>query len=71
MEINPRLQGTTVFTVAAGVNIMELLIDMAFEEFNFDYKPKIKYGLELERVYYELFKYNNEVYSLDELLAKE
>lgn len=71
MEINPRLQGTTVFTVAAGVNIMELLIDMAFKEFNFDYKPKIRYGPELERVYYELFKYNNDVYSLDELLAKE
>ena len=61
MEINPRLQGTTVFSVAAGINILELLIDMAYKNFDFNFKPKIRYGLKLERTFSELFEYENQV----------
>lgn len=67
LEINPRLQGTTVISVAAGVNIPELVIDMAFKRFDFNFHPNIKYGLTLERTYHELFSWNDQISTLEEL----
>lgn len=56
LEVNPRLQGTTTMSVAAGVNIPELMVQMALQEFDYGFKPKIKWGLEMHRVWLEIFK---------------
>lgn len=56
LEVNPRLQGTTTMSVAAGVNIPEMMVQMALQEFDYDYSPKIKWGLEMHRVWLEIFK---------------
>lgn len=55
IEINPRFQGSTIISIKAGVNIVDSILNMAFEVFNFNYKPKIKYGTFMERCYLELF----------------
>jgi len=62
LEVNPRLQGTTTMSVAAGVNIPELMVRMALEEFDYDYSPDIKWGLEMQRVWLELFSYDGRVW---------
>jgi carbamoyl-phosphate synthase large subunit len=67
LEINPRLQGTTVISVAAGVNVPELIIDMVLKEFNFNFKPDIKYGLKMERAHQEFFEFNDEIYQLSDI----
>lgn len=67
LEINPRLQGTTVFSVAAGVNLPEQMIAMGLKEFNFSYKSNIKYGLQMERTYLELFYWDDEVKELEQM----
>ncbi|NHJ47083.1 MAG: hypothetical protein FK733_04775 [Asgard group archaeon] len=67
LEINPRLQGTTVISVAAGVNVPELVIDMALREFDFNFKPKIKYGLKMERTHQEFFEYQNKIFQLKDI----
>lgn len=66
LEINPRLQGTTIFSVAAGINIPELMIDMALKKFDFNLKLDIDYGLVMERTYFELFQKNDEIFPLEE-----
>jgi len=62
LEVNPRLQGTTTMSVAAGVNIPELMVMMALEEFDYEYSPNIKWGLEMQRVWLELFSYDGKVW---------
>ncbi len=62
LEINPRLQGTTTISVASGVNIPELMVMMALQEFDYDYKPEVRWGLEMQRVWLELFKYEGRVW---------
>ena len=62
LEINPRLQGTTTMSVAAGVNIPELMVQMALQEFDYDYKPNIKWGLEMQRVWLEIFKDDTKIW---------
>ncbi len=69
LEINPRLQGTTVISIAAGVNILEAIIDMAYREFDFNFTPSIKYGLKMERTYQELFYWKGNVQTLEELMS--
>ncbi|MHA1927394.1 MAG: ATP-grasp domain-containing protein [Candidatus Thorarchaeota archaeon] len=65
LEINPRLQGTTTISVAGGVNIPEMMVQMALKEFDYEYVPKVKWGLEMERVWLELFKYEGRVWRND------
>lgn len=65
LEINPRLQGTTTISVAAGVNIPEMMVEMAMQEFDYDYSPDIRWGLEMERIWLELFRYNEEIWRND------
>ncbi|NPE08610.1 MAG: ATP-grasp domain-containing protein [Asgard group archaeon] len=71
IEINPRLQGTTVMSVAAGINIPEIVIEMALKQFDFNFKPKIKYNLKLERSFIEFFNYNNNIFQLEKLASSE
>jgi carbamoyl-phosphate synthase large subunit len=67
LEINPRLQGTTVLSIAAGVNVTELVIDMAFQEFDFDFVPKIHEGTRMERIYKELFEKDDVIFTLEDI----
>ncbi|MBN2230621.1 MAG: ATP-grasp domain-containing protein [Candidatus Thorarchaeota archaeon] len=57
LEMNPRLQGTTIISVEGGVNIPEIMVDMALGTFNSDFEPKIKWGLKLQRVWREVLEY--------------
>ncbi|RDE15082.1 MAG: hypothetical protein C4K47_03245 [Candidatus Thorarchaeota archaeon] len=63
LEINPRLQGTTIISVEGGVNIPELMVQMALGDFNPDYRPEIKWGLKLHRVYREIFELEGKVWT--------
>ncbi len=63
LEVNPRLQGTTTMSVTAGVNIPELMVMMALEEFDYDFSPNVKWGLEMERIWLELFSYDGKVWT--------
>jgi len=57
LEMNPRLQGTTIISVEGGVNIPEIMVDMALDSFDTDYTPDIKWGLKLQRVWREILEY--------------
>ncbi len=65
LEINPRLQGTTAMTVAGGANIPELMVQMALNEFDYDYKPQLSWGLKMQRVWLEVFNYEGRVWQND------
>ncbi|MFX1483485.1 MAG: ATP-grasp domain-containing protein [Promethearchaeota archaeon] len=57
LEMNPRLQGTTVISVEGGVNIPEIMVDMALGTFDTGFKPTIKWGLKLQRVWREILEF--------------
>lgn len=63
LEVNPRLQGTTVLSVAGGVNIPEKMVEIALNIFDYNYEPEIKWNTELERVYFDLFCYEEKVWN--------
>ncbi|MHA1863240.1 MAG: ATP-grasp domain-containing protein [Candidatus Thorarchaeota archaeon] len=65
LEINPRLQGTTVISVAGGVNIPEMMVMMALEEFDYDFKTVVKWGLQMQRVWLELFHYDGRTWEYE------
>jgi carbamoyl-phosphate synthase large subunit len=56
LEMNPRLQGTTIISVEGGVNIPEIMVDMALGLFDSNFKPDIKWGLKLQRVWREVLE---------------
>ncbi len=58
LEINPRLQGTTILSVEGGVNIPDLMVEMVLNEFDNEFSPEIKWGLQMQRVWKEIFQYN-------------
>ncbi|MFX0049680.1 MAG: ATP-grasp domain-containing protein [Candidatus Hodarchaeota archaeon] len=62
LEVNPRLQGTTIINTASGVNIPEKMVEMALGIFDYNFKPQIKWNTELERVYFEIFNYEGTVW---------
>lgn len=62
LEINPRLQGTTIISVEAGVNIPEYMIDLALNKRIPNINQQILWGLELERSYREFYKYNGKMW---------
>ncbi len=62
LEVNPRLQGTTTITVAGGVNVPELMVQMALREFDYDFRPEVRWGLKMQRVWLELFEYEGRVW---------
>ena len=65
LEINPRLQGTTVISVVGGVNVPEMMVMMALQEFDYDFKPEVKWGLEMQRVWLELFRYDGRTWEYE------
>ncbi len=65
LEINPRLQGTTIISVEAGVNIPEMMVLMALRKYDYDKRFQVKWGLELQRVWLEIFKYNEDTWCID------
>ncbi|MGY5874060.1 MAG: ATP-grasp domain-containing protein, partial [Candidatus Thorarchaeota archaeon] len=58
LEMNPRLQGTTIISVEGGVNIPEIMVDMALGSFDSEYVPEIKWGLKLQRVWREVLDHD-------------
>ena len=48
LEVNPRLQGTTVMSVASGINIPEQMVAMALGEFDYKQKFEPKWGLDMQ-----------------------
>lgn len=59
LEMNPRLQGTTIISVMGGVNIPEIMVDMALGSFDTNYVPDIKWGLKLQRVWREVLEFES------------
>jgi carbamoyl-phosphate synthase large subunit len=57
LEMNPRLQGTTIISVEGGVNIPEIMVDMALGTFDTNFVPEIKWGLKLQRVWREVLEH--------------
>ncbi|MHA1926283.1 MAG: ATP-grasp domain-containing protein [Candidatus Thorarchaeota archaeon] len=57
LEMNPRLQGTTIISVESGVNIPEIMVDMALGTFDTNFVPDIKWGLKLQRIWREVLEY--------------
>lgn len=64
LEINPRLQGTTIISVVGGVNIPELMVQMALREFDYNQTFEIKWGLQMQRVWLELFNYGDDIWTI-------
>jgi carbamoyl-phosphate synthase large subunit len=54
LEINPRIQGTSVSALGVGVNLPVLAIRQEFEKINFD-EIKIKWGTKFSRYFSEVF----------------
>ncbi len=67
LEINPRLQGTTIISVAAGVNIPELMVQMALREYDYDTRFDVRWGLEMDRVWFEVFQFEERTWATDDL----
>lgn len=63
LEINPRLQGTTIISVVGGVNIPELMVQMALRDFDYDTSFEVRWGLQMQRVWLELFGYEEEIWT--------
>ncbi|MFW9964735.1 MAG: ATP-grasp domain-containing protein [Candidatus Sifarchaeia archaeon] len=59
LEMNPRLQGTTIISVEGGVNIPEIMVDMALGTFDTRSVFDIKWGLKLQRIWREILEYEN------------
>jgi len=66
LEINPRLQGTTIISVEGGVNIPEMMVMMALREFDYEQEFNVKWGLRLQRVWLEVFEHEGRVWCIDE-----
>jgi len=66
LEINPRLQGTTIISVEGGVNIPEMMVMMALREFDYKQEFKVRWGLKLQRVWLEVFEHEGRVWCIDE-----
>jgi len=65
LGIHPGLQDTTVISIAAGVNIPELMVMMACREFDYAYSPRIAWGLKMQRVWREVFEYGGKIWTSD------
>ncbi len=59
LEMNPRLQGTTIISVEGGVNIPEIMVDMALGTFDTNFVPDVKWGLKLQRVWREVLEHED------------
>jgi len=63
LGIDPGLQDNTALSVAAGVNVPELMVMMAVREFDYAYSPKIAWGLKMQRVWREVFEYGGRIWT--------
>jgi carbamoyl-phosphate synthase large subunit len=63
LEMNPRLQGTTIISVEGGVNIPEIMVEMALGTFDTHFAPDIKWGLKLQRIWREVLEYEDKLWT--------
>lgn len=64
VEINPRLAGTVILPVAAGINMPAWAIKLAIGQ-EIPKNQPIKYGTKMERYWTEIFTYRNKTFTLD------
>ena len=65
VDVVPHLRDDVVLVLHGGVNLPELMIDMAFQEFDYDYRPTIKWGLQMQQVWLELLNREDEVWETE------
>lgn len=65
VDVIPHLRDSVVLCLHGGVNLPELMIDMALREFDYDYKPTIKWGLKMQQVWLELLNYKGDVWKTE------
>jgi len=65
IDVVPNLRDDVILCLHGGVNFPELMIDMALQEFDYDYSPKIKWGLQMQQVWLELLNHEGEVWKTD------
>jgi carbamoyl-phosphate synthase large subunit len=62
VDITPHLSDDVILCFHGGINFPELMIDMALGEFDYNYRPKIKWGLRMQQVWLELLNYQGDVW---------
>ncbi|MFW9965115.1 MAG: hypothetical protein ACFFCX_16205 [Candidatus Sifarchaeia archaeon] len=65
IDLIPHLRDDFILSLHGGVNLPELMIDMALGTFDYGYKPSIKWGLKMQQVWLELFNYQGAVWKTE------
>ncbi|MFX1483487.1 MAG: hypothetical protein ACFFCP_09885 [Promethearchaeota archaeon] len=65
VDVIPHLREDVILCFHGGVNFPELMIDMALQEFDYEYNPTIKWGLKMQQVWLELLSYQGDVWKTD------
>jgi carbamoyl-phosphate synthase large subunit len=65
IDVIPHLRDDVILCLHGGVNLPESMIDMALREFDYDYKPKIKWGLKMQQVWLEIIDYQGDVWKTE------
>lgn len=65
VDVIPHLRDDVILCFHGGVNFPELMLDMALTEFDYDYRPSIKWGLQMQQVWLELLDYKGDVWKTD------
>ncbi|MBN2230623.1 MAG: hypothetical protein JW779_13625 [Candidatus Thorarchaeota archaeon] len=65
VDVIPHLRNDIILSLHGGINFPELMVDMAFHEFDYSYKPEIKWGLKMQQVWLELLNYEGAVWKTE------
>ncbi len=65
LDVIPHLRDDVILCLHGGINLPELMIDMALREFDYNYRPTIKWGLRMQQVWLELLNYEGDVWKTD------
>ncbi|MFW9913828.1 MAG: hypothetical protein ACFFEU_15220, partial [Candidatus Thorarchaeota archaeon] len=64
-DVIPHLLDDAMLCLHGGINLPELVIEMALREFDYNYSPTINWGLKMQRIWLELFSYEGDVWKSD------
>ncbi|MHA2209132.1 MAG: hypothetical protein ACXABV_08180 [Candidatus Thorarchaeota archaeon] len=64
-DVIPHLCDNVMLCLHGGINLPELVIEMALREFDYNYKPSIKWGLRMQQVWLELLDHEGDVWKTD------
>ncbi len=65
VDLIPHLRDDVILCFHGGVNLPELMIDMALREFDYNYGTTIKWGLQMQQVWFELLNYKGDVWKTE------